>query len=317
LMYEDCYFAKAKSMVSAIFVLIHASVATLVTLTFHFDTAVGSASAAESHQFVISPGGHSRQAQIMRHVRRSSHSSPRTLGPLDEPGTAHQRLVRRAALVDVEGDIKTMSEDGEVQHLEAQDTTENGKPEHVEAGDAEEVQGGPNRTLFLQHASKAVGDETQSVPSCDTTKGERCTFPFVYGETRYDTCTDVHNGGKWWCATRTGAGNKHIEGEWGDCDSDCYDCAFGSWRSWTTCSKTCGSGMHTRTRAVVRAAIASGSCDMAQSSEKQPCTVTKCPTTTPTITATTKKKITKALSHRCCVCFSTVVPALVALLCLP
>jgi len=302
LMYEDCYFAKVESMASAILVLFHVSVAYVVTLTFHFNTAAGSASATASLEFVISPGGHSRwhfsrhlqakplytRAHIMRHTRRSSHSPARTPGPVDEPSTAalndfngiaHQRHVRRAALVDVEGDIKKiMSEDAEVQHFETQDTkTENGKPEHVNAGDAEEVQGGPNGTLFLQHASKAVENKTQHIPSCSTNTGKQCTFPFVYAGQTYVTCTKKKHS-RWWCSTKTSAGNHYIQGEWDNCASDCYNCAFGSWRRWTQCSETCGSGgMQTRTRAVVRAAIDSGSCNMAQSSEKKPCTVRKCP----------------------------------------
>ena len=47
-----------------------------------------------------------------------------------------------------------------------------------------------------------------------------CVFPFIYGGKSYDKCTtEGHD--QPWCSTKVNAGGYHIDGNWGNCDSNC------------------------------------------------------------------------------------------------
>jgi hypothetical protein len=45
-------------------------------------------------------------------------------------------------------------------------------------------------------------------------------FPFKYRGTVYESCTDKENNVPW-CSTKVDANGNHVEGKWGNCDSEC------------------------------------------------------------------------------------------------
>ena len=56
---------------------------------------------------------------------------------------------------------------------------------------------------------------------CQTKEGEKCVFPFVYKEKKYDGCTtDYSKNGLAWCATAVNE-NGNVDRHWGDCRQEC------------------------------------------------------------------------------------------------
>merc|ERR1712215_228840 len=59
---------------------------------------------------------------------------------------------------------------------------------------------------------------------CFTTEGERCMFPFKYGDKMYHKCTYT-NSPTPWCPTLLDSDNRVVTNRWGDCnieaDSSC------------------------------------------------------------------------------------------------
>lgn len=72
--------------------------------------------------------------------------------------------------------------------------------------------------------TSAAEDTSAADPSCLTESGPktgvRCVFPFTYGDTTYNGCTNQSHE-KEWCATKTSSSGDYISGEWGNCKSDC------------------------------------------------------------------------------------------------
>ena len=56
---------------------------------------------------------------------------------------------------------------------------------------------------------------------CKTVGGTPCVFPFRYDNKNFNSCTTIENSGIPWCSTKTGKRNKHIKGNYGDCDEEC------------------------------------------------------------------------------------------------
>ena len=50
---------------------------------------------------------------------------------------------------------------------------------------------------------------------------QRCVFPFIYDGKSYDECTTIDNNGIPWCSTNVMCAGDFVEGEWGNCGSDC------------------------------------------------------------------------------------------------
>ena len=55
------------------------------------------------------------------------------------------------------------------------------------------------------------------------------------------------------------------------------NCAWGTWDTWATCSKTCGGGVQVRTRKVDTHAENGGTACSGLSSEQQSCSTGTCP----------------------------------------
>ena len=64
-----------------------------------------------------------------------------------------------------------------------------------------------------------------------------------------------------------------------DCNTHCcpVNCEWGTWRSWSTCSATCGRGTYTRSRTYVRQSSCGGSSCQGSSTETTSCNFRCCP----------------------------------------
>ena len=63
---------------------------------------------------------------------------------------------------------------------------------------------------------------SSTIPTCGTSDGRTCVFPFRFrGETYTDCTTQADPDGRYWCSTSTDARGKHVMGKWGYCDMSC------------------------------------------------------------------------------------------------
>ena len=67
-----------------------------------------------------------------------------------------------------------------------------------------------------------LGCKTSSGPK----SGELCIFPFLYKNVAYNGCTDVENKGVPWCSVKVYNNGSHVDGEWGNCGSNCLGKMF-------------------------------------------------------------------------------------------
>ena len=52
--------------------------------------------------------------------------------------------------------------------------------------------------------------------------GESCKLPFTNNGKTYHECTyDLSDNGNPWCSARVDSNGNHIQGNWGDCNSNC------------------------------------------------------------------------------------------------
>jgi len=70
------------------------------------------------------------------------------------------------------------------------------------------------------HNCKNIGPPPRKTPSCQTTKGEKCIFPFTYNGVAYERCTQADHSVPW-CSTKTDFKGTHVSGKWGECSSSC------------------------------------------------------------------------------------------------
>merc|ERR1712203_1319610 len=56
--------------------------------------------------------------------------------------------------------------------------------------------------------------------SCATEDGQACVFPFQYDGLSYSSCTAIDSD-QLWCATEVDADGDYIDGQWGNCNSNC------------------------------------------------------------------------------------------------
>jgi len=63
---------------------------------------------------------------------------------------------------------------------------------------------------------------TNAAPSCVSTSGSACVFPFTYGGKVYTWCTLDGGFSIPWCSTKTDESGNHIQGNFGDCPGSCY-----------------------------------------------------------------------------------------------
>merc|ERR1712136_431219 len=71
-------------------------------------------------------------------------------------------------------------------------------------------------------------------------------------------------------------GNLGAKGSKGDVGQTAIDCAWGTWSEWGSCSKSCGDGMKTRTRAKIVIEQGSGVCN-GRSTDSDSCHLRACP----------------------------------------
>ena len=78
------------------------------------------------------------------------------------------------------------------------------------------------------------------------------------------------------CLPSGGSGGGDSGGGGGDVCS-AVDCTVSSWSSWSSCSRTCGSGVKTRTRTKTSYASCGGSCHYHSFQETKTCNSNCCP----------------------------------------
>ena len=74
--------------------------------------------------------------------------------------------------------------------------------------------------------------EEPEKPTCLTTdesasavKNAPCVFPWKRGNQTYDSCTtDEDPDGRHWCTTKLDESGTYVEGSWGYCSDDCFEC---------------------------------------------------------------------------------------------
>jgi len=63
---------------------------------------------------------------------------------------------------------------------------------------------------------------TTPEPTCTTTSGAKCVFPFIYNGHVHRECTRDGGFSTPWCSTKTDAWGFHVKGNYGDCTSTCH-----------------------------------------------------------------------------------------------
>lgn len=69
-------------------------------------------------------------------------------------------------------------------------------------------------------AQRGIFEAAAPRPVCETVRGNRCQFPFIYKGKQFDKCTnfDTSNGAAW-CAYEVQDDRNAVPGKWEDCDT--------------------------------------------------------------------------------------------------
>ena len=51
---------------------------------------------------------------------------------------------------------------------------------------------------------------------------QECLLPFNYSGRTFSGCTNLDNGGNFWCYVKVGAGTRQVPGMWGNCPTSTY-----------------------------------------------------------------------------------------------
>jgi len=74
----------------------------------------------------------------------------------------------------------------------------------------------------VQAITAVSGYGTDKLPTCTTTEGTSCAFPFKFNGKGYRGCTlDSAKDGVAWCSTKVDGSGNHVKGNFGNCPSEC------------------------------------------------------------------------------------------------
>merc|ERR1712179_420155 len=124
------------------------------------------------------------------------------------------------------------------------------------------------------------------IDECKTVEGpsagSKCKFPFIFESQRYDKCTKVGEIGTFGCATEIDDSGEMIPEKWGICAYYCdiyepVDCVWGDYGKWSACSKSCGGGEKTRSRAKATEKVNGGHECLGEATQTESCNEDACP----------------------------------------